>query len=88
MHGKSVPAADIRVELTSPDGTMWTWGPAEAENRVSGPALDFCLLVTQRRNRADLALQATGPVADEWLDVAQAFAGPPGTGREPAGVST
>jgi hypothetical protein len=24
-------------------------------------------------------------VADEWLDVAQAFAGPPGAGREPAG---
>ena len=37
-----------------------------------------------RRHRADLALTATGPVADEWLDVAQAFAGPPGDGREPA----
>ena len=51
---------------------------------MTGPARDFCLLVTQRRHRADLALVATGPVADEWLDVAQAFAGPPGAGREPA----
>ena len=50
----------------------------------TGPALDFCLLVTQRRHRADLALMATGPVADEWLDVAQAFAGPPGAGRAAA----
>jgi uncharacterized protein (TIGR03084 family) len=58
-------------------------GPPDAADRVVGPALDFCLLVTQRRHRADLALVATGPVADEWLDVAQAFAGPPGVGREP-----
>jgi hypothetical protein len=54
------------------------------ENRVTGPALDLCLLVTQRRHRSDLALETTGPVAEEWLDVAQAFAGPPGAGREPA----
>jgi hypothetical protein len=28
-------------------------------------------------------LRATGPVADAWLDLAQAFAGPPGPGRPP-----
>jgi hypothetical protein len=28
-------------------------------------------------------LVATGPIADEWLDIAQAFAGPPGPGRQP-----
>ena len=83
VHGKSVPAADIRVELTSPDGTMWTWGPAEAENRVSGPALDFCLLVTQRRHRNDLSLAIEGPAAIEWMAIAQAFAGAAGTGRPP-----
>jgi hypothetical protein len=54
---------------------------------VTGPALDFCLLVTQRRHRSDLALQAEGAVADEWLDIAQAFAGPPGSGRQPSEVS-
>ena len=76
-----MPTAPVRVELTAPDGDTWTFGPADAADRVTGPALDFCLLVTQRRHRADLALVATGPVADEWLDVAQAFAGPPGAGR-------
>ena len=30
--------------------------PSEAAQRVSGPALDFCLLVTQRRHRDDLAV--------------------------------
>jgi uncharacterized protein (TIGR03084 family) len=85
-HGRAVPSEPVRVELTTPDGTQWTFGPEDAMNRVAGPAVDFCLLVTQRRHRADLALQATGPVARDWLDVAQAFAGPPGNGREPAGA--
>ena len=65
---------------------MWTFGPAEADNTLTGPALDFCLLVAQRRHPDDLALTATGPVATEWLTVAQAFAGPPGAKREPAGA--
>jgi hypothetical protein len=50
---------------------------------VSGPAEDFCLLVVQRRHRSETALTATGPVADEWLDLAQAYAGAPGPGRAP-----
>jgi len=83
-HGLDVPGDDVRVELTAPSGELWTWGPEDADQRVHGPAYDFCLLVTQRRHRADLALEAVGDVADRWLDVAQAFAGPPGKGREPA----
>ncbi|GAB3796487.1 TIGR03084 family metal-binding protein [Micromonospora zhanjiangensis] len=86
-HGRAVPEAPVHVELTAPDGATWHFGPADAADRVTGPALDFCLLVTQRRHRADLALVATGPVADEWLDVAQAFAGPPGAGRQPGAVN-
>jgi hypothetical protein len=50
---------------------------------VTGPALDFCLLVTQRRHRHDTAVAAEGPVARQWLSIAQAFAGPPGAGRTP-----
>ena len=85
VRGRPVPDVPVRVELTGPDGEAWTWGPEEAADRVTGPAEDFCLLVTQRRHRADTALSAVGPVADAWLDVAQAFAGPPGPGRPPAG---
>ena len=47
---------------------------------VTGPAYDFCLLVTRRRHRADTDLVAVGADADRWLDIAQAFAGPPGEG--------
>ena len=84
VHGEAPPTDPVRVELTAPDGTLWTWGPADAADRVTGPALDFCLLVTQRRHRADLALSTTGQVAEHWLHVAQAFAGPPGPGRKPS----
>jgi uncharacterized protein (TIGR03084 family) len=80
-HGLAVPAEPVRVELVAPSGELWSWGSAEAADRVTGPALDFCLLVTQRRHRADTAVTAHGPVAEHWLTIAQAFAGPPGAGR-------
>ncbi|GAB7109191.1 TIGR03084 family metal-binding protein [Streptomyces phaeofaciens JCM 4814] len=83
VHGLPVPFEEFRVELRSPSGELWTYGPEGADDRVTGSALDFCLLVTQRAHRADLALVAEGPDADRWLDVAQAFAGPPGKGRSP-----
>jgi uncharacterized protein (TIGR03084 family) len=86
INDKPVPSEEFRIELTAPDGSLWTWGPEDASQRVSGPALDFCLRVTQRRYRADLQLVATGADADAWLDIAQAFAGPPGSGREPIGI--
>ena len=71
--------------LTAPSGDVWTWGPEEGAETVTGPAYDFCLLVTQRVHRADTALVATGPGADRWLDIAQCFAGPPGEGRSARG---
>ncbi|MBT2466634.1 TIGR03084 family protein [Streptomyces sp. ISL-66] len=85
VRGLTAPAGEFRVELAAPGarGEVWTYGPEDAPQRITGPALDFCLLVTQRAHRADLALTATGPDADRWLDIAQAFAGPAGPGREP-----
>lgn len=85
VHGRTAPSEPVHVALDAPDGSTWSWGPPDAADVVAGPALDFCLLVTQRRHRADLALVATGPVAEEWLGLAQAFAGPPGPGRAPTG---
>ncbi len=81
LRGKEPPSTPVRVELVAPGGGTWTWGPDDAADRVTGPALDFCLLVTQRRHRDDTALEANGPIADEWLGIAQAFAGAPGGGR-------
>jgi uncharacterized protein (TIGR03084 family) len=85
VHSLEPPADDFRVELRAPSGELWEWGPVEAEQSVRGSAYDFCLRVTQRRHRDDLDLVATGPDASRWLDIAQAFAGPPGQGRQALG---
>ncbi|MFI7482070.1 TIGR03084 family metal-binding protein [Kocuria sp. M1R5S2] len=77
------PAEPFRVALTSGSGDVWTWGPPDAAQRVRGSGLDFALLATRRRHRQDCAVTAEGPDADAWLDIVQAYAGPPGLGREP-----
>ncbi|TDD86502.1 TIGR03084 family protein [Actinomadura darangshiensis] len=82
-RGLTPPAHEFRYEITAPSGARWTFGPADAPDRISGPAEDFCLLVTRRRHRADLAVTASGPEADRWLDIAQAYRGPAGPGRAP-----
>lgn len=81
-RGLPSPAVDVLLELTAPGGSTWRYGERSATERVSGPALDFCLLVTQRRHRDDLDVVAHGAAADEWLSIAQAYAGPPGPGRK------
>lgn len=82
-RGIPTPNTPIRFEITAPSGTLWTFGPAGATNRVTGPAEDFCLLVTRRRHHQDLAVTAVGDVATAWLEIAQAYRGPAGEGREP-----
>jgi uncharacterized protein (TIGR03084 family) len=81
INGLTPPAEPFRVELRAPEGSVWEWGPEDATQRVTGAAEDFCMLVTQRRPRADLDVHAVGPDAETWLGIAQAFAGPPGPGR-------
>lgn len=95
VRGIPAPAEPFRVELTGidgidgtdaidgADGQVWAYGPEGATQTITGPALDFCLLVTQRVHRDDTALVAHGPDAERWLSIAQAFAGPAGTGRAP-----
>jgi uncharacterized protein (TIGR03084 family) len=81
VHGMDLPADPVHVVLSAPDSSTWSWGPDDAANSVAGPALDFCLLVTQRRHRDDVDLAVVGPLAEEWIGIAQAFAGEPGPGR-------
>jgi uncharacterized protein (TIGR03084 family) len=82
-RGLTPPEVEFRYELTAPSGALWTFGPEDAEQRITGPAEDFCLLVTRRRHRDDLAVTATGPDADHWLSIAQAYRGSAGEGRQP-----
>lgn len=81
VRGQEAPDAAVAVVLDAPGGDRWTWGDPDGTGveRVEGPALDFCLAVTQRRPLDGLSLTTTGPAAAGWLDVAQAFAGGPTT---------
>jgi uncharacterized protein (TIGR03084 family) len=82
-RGLDPPGVDVHVELAGPHGEVWSFGAAGAPDTVRGPAVDFCLVVTQRRHVDDTALAVRGPHATQWMAIAQAYAGPPGIGRAP-----
>jgi uncharacterized protein (TIGR03084 family) len=82
INERELPPVEVAVKLKAPDGSTWTWNEdAVEQNLISGNALDFCLVVTQRRHRDDTNLVANGDAATEWIRFAQAFAGAPGRGR-------
>lgn len=81
-RGLTPPDVQFRFELVAPSGATWVFGPADAEQKITGNAADVCLLVTRRRHRDDLQLRAIGADADQWLDIAQAYRGPAGDGRQ------
>ena len=87
LNDRPVPTQRVGVTLRAPDGDTWTWSTG-SEEHVEGSALDFCLVVTQRRPLAQTDLEVTGALAREWMSVAQAFAGPPGPGRSTADADT
>ncbi|MEH3033924.1 MAG: TIGR03084 family metal-binding protein [Aeromicrobium erythreum] len=78
VRGMQAPDVEVRVELTGPSGDLWTWGPEDAAERVTGSGYDFALLATRRRHRDDVDVHAEGEHADAWLGIVQAFAGAPG----------
>ena len=82
INSMAMPDLPIHVALGAPDGSTWEWGESSA-NTVSGDALEFCLVVTQRRHLGDTSLRVHGAAAEEWMGIAQAFAGDPGGGRSP-----
>jgi uncharacterized protein (TIGR03084 family) len=79
----SQPQNPVRVELVLPTGTPWLWGPEEASDRIRGPVESFCLIVTRRRHIDAVDLEIHGAEARKWMEIAQAYAGPPGSGRGP-----
>jgi uncharacterized protein (TIGR03084 family) len=80
VRGRTPPDTPVRVELSLPSGDTFIDGDdggdsVDRSDSVRGPALDFCLVVTQRRNVADTALSVVGDAAAEWMSIAQCFAG-------------
>src|SRR5699024_7460284 len=58
MRGEDPPAEQFRVEVTGPDGQLWTWGPDDATQRVTGDGYDFALVATRRLHRDDAVVHA------------------------------
>lgn len=87
VRNETPPTQEFRIELEAPSGDVWTWGPEDAADKLTGSAHDFCLLVTQRRHRLDTDLQGSTDAVEHWLSIAQVFAGPPGEGRKPGQFS-
>jgi len=77
VHRRPIPPVKPYVRLLSPSGATWEWNDPAATDRVEGSAVEFCRVVTQTRNVRDTALQVTGAGAEEWMAIAQCFAGPP-----------
>ena len=78
-RGEEPPGPPPLIRLTAPSGAIWEWnaGTAAAGEIVEGPAVDFCQVVAQTRNIADVTLSVTGKCATAWMNQAQCFAGPP-----------
>ena len=74
VAGRDPPSEPVRVELTLPAGGEWTYGPADAPNRITGPAGEYCRVFVHRLKLDDArGLRADGPAATAALSVARAF---------------
>lgn len=76
-QGMTPPKEPVRVELTGPDGDLWAWGPEDATDRVTATGYEFCKVLTRRVPLADSQVETEGPLAMEWMKIAQPWIEPP-----------
>ena len=75
VHKKTLPSIRPYLKLISPSGEIWEYNEFSEEHKIEGLAEEFCQVVTQVRNIQDVNLKLTGSIAEEWMSVAQCFAG-------------
>jgi uncharacterized protein (TIGR03084 family) len=73
VAGREPPSAPVYVELTLPSGAPWTNGPADAADRITGTAGEYCRVFTHRMAATDTALVVEGDAAQSAIEVARAF---------------
>ena len=73
----SIPEKMPKLSLLSPSNELWEWNEDNEEDMISGSASEFSQVVTQVRNINDTSLKVSGKIANEWMSIAQCFAGPP-----------
>ncbi len=73
---QSIPGRldDLAVEVTSPSGDRWRFGPPSASQRIEGTAADFARVGVRRKKLADAtSLQARGELATRALPILKAY---------------
>jgi uncharacterized protein (TIGR03084 family) len=74
VAGRTQPPDPIRVEVVLPSGALWSTGPADAANRITGSAGEYCRVFVHRLSASDAtALHAHGEAAADALRVARAY---------------
>jgi uncharacterized protein (TIGR03084 family) len=73
VAGEEPPRDRLYVELTLPSGAMFTYGPPDAVNRITGRADEYCRVFVQRARVSDTSLVAEGDAARRALAVARAY---------------
>ncbi len=79
-----IPKQIPYLKLTSPSGKLWEFNDKQNTNYIEGMAEEFCQVVTQVRNIKDVKLTVKGAIAEEWMSLAQCFAGKAQTPPQPA----
>jgi uncharacterized protein (TIGR03084 family) len=64
----------VRAELVGPDGSLWVFGPADAADRISGPAGAFCRVGARRLRAEESGLLSSGPRAGLALGLLRNYA--------------
>lgn len=83
VNGLQPPETPLRVELFLPSGRFWSHGPEDAPDVIRGSASEFCRVAVRRLHHKDTSLEAQGVEAKRFLQIAQTYAGLPGSGRSP-----
>ena len=76
-RGLPIPEVAPYIELASPTGAVWRWNQPGTGETIIGEAAEFCAVAAQTRNVRDTALRVRGKVSEQWMAIAQCFAGPP-----------
>jgi uncharacterized protein (TIGR03084 family) len=64
----------VYCELTGPHGDTWTFGPPDADSRISGSAGEFCRVGARRLSPGDTHLSTAGPHGEEALRILRNYA--------------
>ena len=75
VNNLDAPKPMPHLSLKSPSDELWEFGEPQSQNTIKGLALDFAQVVTQTRNIKDTGLKVSGDVANQWMAIAQCFAG-------------